>query len=118
MKLKAFDLGGHEAVRKAWKNYFNNKISGVFFLIDSSNTEKFGDSRFELEKILTCKELEGIPIIILGNKIDLRNAVSEEELREKHGLPYTDLPLNEQEIVNGHPIKIYMCSLSKNYGYQ
>ncbi|KAL4505882.1 hypothetical protein ABPG72_013643 [Tetrahymena utriculariae] len=117
MKLKAFDLGGHEAVIKAWKNYYHN-IDGIFFLVDSSNKEKFQDSKEELQKILTCEELKNVPIVFLGNKIDLILAVSEEEIRRQHGLPDKQiLEKIDYEIVNNHPIKIIMCSLSRNLGY-
>ncbi|KAL4480451.1 hypothetical protein ABPG74_020967 [Tetrahymena malaccensis] len=117
MKLKAFDLGGHEAVIKAWKKYYHN-IDGIFFLIDSTNREKFQDSKQELQKILTCEELKNVPLVILGNKIDIPQAVSEEELRQCHDLPDKQiLEKIDYEIVNDHPIKIIMCSLSRNVGY-
>lgn len=85
IRFKAFDLGGHEAVRKTWKNYFAS-IDGIVYLVDSSDSARFEESRTEFNKIISTKELNQVPIIILGNKIDIQGAASEEDLRINFGL--------------------------------
>lgn len=40
VRVTAWDLGGHEAARKTWKNYYP-QVSGIVFLIDSSNPMRF-----------------------------------------------------------------------------
>ena len=37
---------------------------------------------------MAMKELEEVPFVIFGNKIDMKDAVSEEELREVLGLHF------------------------------
>jgi hypothetical protein len=32
----AIDLGGHEAMRKIWKNYFSN-VNGIIYIVDASD---------------------------------------------------------------------------------
>ena len=45
--FKAWDLGGHEAARKTWRNYVSD-VDGIIYLVDSSNTKRFEESRVEL----------------------------------------------------------------------
>ena len=56
------------------------------FLIDCVEMARFADSKKELESILTDEQLANCPILILGNKIDIAGAASEEELLSAFGL--------------------------------
>ena len=49
--FKAWDLGGHEAARKTWRNYVSD-VDGIIYLVDSSNAKRFEESRIELQGIL------------------------------------------------------------------
>ena len=40
IRFKAWDLGGHEAARKTWRNYVSD-VDGIIYLVDSSNTKRF-----------------------------------------------------------------------------
>ena len=42
--FKAWDLGGHEAARKTWRNYVSN-VDGIIYLVDSANPKRFEESR-------------------------------------------------------------------------
>jgi len=44
LKLCTVDLGGHEAVRKVWKDYFP-KIDAIIYLIDVANQKRFKETR-------------------------------------------------------------------------
>ena len=76
VKMSAFDIGGHEAMRKMWREYFP-KIDAIVYLVDSADPERFDESQREFQKILETDELGNIPILILGNKIDKKGSVSE-----------------------------------------
>ncbi|KAL4493408.1 hypothetical protein ABPG72_007416 [Tetrahymena utriculariae] len=117
VRFKAFDLGGHEAVRKTWKNYFAS-IDGIVYLVDSSDRTRFEESRIEFNKIIQTKELEKVPIVILGNKIDIQGAASEDELRINFGLANTSqIGIEKINEIEGRPIELFMCSVSKKIGY-
>ena len=55
-------------------------------MIDAANPTRFKESKEELDYILQTPEIKGIPIAILGNKIDKKDAVQEDVLRLEFGL--------------------------------
>ncbi len=54
------------------------------FLIDACDRERFGESKVELDSLLTDEQLANCPVLILGNKIDRPGAASEDEVRRRH----------------------------------
>ena len=71
--------------------------------------------------MLAIEELSKTPFLVLGNKIDLPTAVSEEELRYHLGLTQTTgkgknlaTSVQQQGI---RPIEVYMCSVVRRMGY-
>eukprot|EP01053_Blabericola_migrator_P006153 Blabericola_migrator_1__6152@NODE_30_length_19081_cov_136_854686_g26_i0_p10_GENE_NODE_30_length_19081_cov_136_854686_g26_i0NODE_30_length_19081_cov_136_854686_g26_i0_p10_ORF_typecomplete_len197_score36_65Arf/PF00025_21/5_2e47SRPRB/PF09439_10/8e17Ras/PF00071_22/9_7e14Roc/PF08477_13/1_4e08Galpha/PF00503_20/24Galpha/PF00503_20/2_5e06Gtr1_RagA/PF04670_12/3_3e06GTP_EFTU/PF00009_27/0_00013MMR_HSR1/PF01926_23/3_2e05FeoB_N/PF02421_18/9_2e05PduVEutP/PF10662_9/0_32RsgA_GTPase/PF03193_16/8_5RsgA_GTPase/PF0 len=86
VKFQTFDLGGHETARRIWKDYYAS-VDGVIFMIDAADQSRFAEAKEELDMLLGAQELSGIPIAVLGNKIDKPTAASEDELRHTIGLP-------------------------------
>lgn len=82
------DMGGHYQTRTLWDQY-SFDVSGVIFLVDSADPSRFEEAKYELDKLLINKRLEGVPFLVLGNKVDSYNAVSEKELREGLGFEFT-----------------------------
>lgn len=72
-------------MRKMWREYFL-KIDAIVYIVDSADSKRFEESKKEFDSIVNSDEIGDIPIIILGNKIDKKEAVSENELREIFGL--------------------------------
>uniref|UniRef100_A0A803PW99 DUF7731 domain-containing protein n=1 Tax=Cannabis sativa TaxID=3483 RepID=A0A803PW99_CANSA len=85
IKFKAFDLGGHQIARRVWKDYYA-KVDAVVYLVDSNDKERFAESKKELDALLSDEALVDVPFLILGNKIDIPYAASEDELRYHLGL--------------------------------
>lgn len=117
VRFKAFDLGGHAAARKIWKNYFPN-LDGIIYMVDAADPKRFEESKKELQMILSATQVANVPILILGNKIDKPGAVPEEEFKIALGLE-TQTSFGTQKIteMSKRPIQVYMCSVESKIGY-
>jgi len=115
IKFKTFDLGGHFAARRLWKDYFVS-VDGVVFLVDSADSDRFGESAQELNDLLTQEELQGVPFLILGNKVDIADAYGEDDLRQQLGLTRTT-GQNSVAPDGVRGIELFMCSVVNKYGF-
>ncbi len=60
--------------------------------------------------LLSCEDLNDVPFLILGNKIDLGRAASEDELRIQLGLHQNTTGKGKSVAVPGiRPMELFMC---------
>jgi GTP-binding protein SAR1 len=117
VNFKAFDLGGHEIARKVWKDYYA-KVDAIVYLVDAADQDRFPESARELNGLLSDDGLSTVPFLVLGNKIDLPYAVSEDILRHQLGLSQYTTGKNKAQLEdNRRPIEVFMCSVAKRMGY-
>ena len=57
-------------------------------MVDAADRDRLPEVKKELDELMSMKELEEVPFVVMGNKIDMKDAVSEEELREYLGLHF------------------------------
>lgn len=113
-----FDLGGHLQARRLWRDYFP-EVSGIVYIIDTTDVNRLEESKRELDALLSMEVLNTVPFLILGNKIDTKNAISEFDLRLHMGLPqgsttgWDPSPLHQ----NVRPLEVFMCSVVMKQGY-
>lgn len=117
MNFEAYDLGGLDFCKKTWKTHFQ-ATHGVVYLVDAADTLRFEESKKELDKLLVAPELAKVPFVILGNKMDKKEAVQEEDLRFALGLAKKGISSTEKiNEIDGRPIEVFMCSLANKTGY-
>ncbi len=117
-RFRTFDLGGHAAARLIWQDYFST-VDGIVYMVDASDPSRFPESREELRQLLESAELATVPLAVLGNKIDIPNAASEDELRSAFGLQ-SHLTYGRQgkRDPNVRPIEVFMCSVVRRMGFR
>ena len=72
----------------------------------------------ELDALMTDDSLADVPILVLGNKIDVPQAASEEELRAYMGLRETYGKSGSGSQTSGRPLEVFMCSVLRGQGFK
>mmetsp|Transcript_436 Transcript_436/g.792 ORF Transcript_436/g.792 Transcript_436/m.792 type:complete len:203 (-) Transcript_436:84-692(-) len=105
-KVIVWDLGGQESLRGIWDKYYPD-ASGVVWVIDSTNPDRFEESRHALEGVLQTPELHGAPLLVLANKHDLQGAAAEDDVRK------LALPAN---VSSAHHVRVVSASALDDQG--
>jgi GTPase SAR1 family protein len=96
--IKLWDLGGQPRFRSMWERYCRG-VHAIVYVVDSADPDNIAVSKTELHDLLAKPALERIPVLVLGNKNDLPEALSVDELIEKLNLK----ALTNREVRAGLP---------------
>ncbi|KAI9024066.1 ADP-ribosylation factor-like protein 8B [Hyaloraphidium curvatum] len=83
--MKLWDLGGQARFRSMWERYCRG-VNAIVFVLDSADLSKVPAARQELQTLLEKPQLNGIPVLVLGNKNDLAGALTADQIIEQLGL--------------------------------
>lgn len=81
VSISCWDLGGQPKFRTMWERYCRD-VDAIVFVVDAADREAAPVANEELHTLLSKSTLEGIPLLILGNKSDLQDKMSVDELIE------------------------------------
>lgn len=95
------------------------QVDAVVYLVDANDRERFPEAKKELDGLLSDESLTNVPFLILGNKIDIPYAASEDELRYHFGLTGVTTGKGNVNLAgtNVRPIEVFMCSIVRKMGY-
>lgn len=68
-----------------WERYCRG-VQAIVFVVDASDHDSVDTARTELQELLMKPSLAGIPLLLLGNKNDLPEALSKQELIDRMDL--------------------------------
>lgn len=65
-----------------WERYCRG-VQAIVFVIDAADADLLEQARNELQSLLQKPSLQGIPLLVLGNKNDIAGALSTGELIDR-----------------------------------
>ncbi|KAM0033700.1 putative small GTP-binding protein [Helianthus debilis subsp. tardiflorus] len=80
-----WDLGGQPRFRSMWERYCR-EVSAIVYVVDATDHDNLSISKGELHDLLSKPALSGIPLLVLGNKIDKAGALSKQALTDQMDL--------------------------------
>ena len=80
--MTVWDVGGQNQLRTLWRHYFDN-IDGLVFVIDSTDYQRLPLSKAELKGIYQHDTMKNVPLVIIANKQDSKEALSVETIVDK-----------------------------------
>ncbi|KAJ2760359.1 ADP-ribosylation factor-like protein 8B [Coemansia sp. BCRC 34490] len=85
MTMKLWDIGGQPRFRSMWERYCRG-VNAIVFVIDAADHAKLDQARAELWSLVEKPALANIPVLVLGNKNDLDEALTVDQLIEAMNL--------------------------------
>eukprot|EP00771_Trimastix_marina_P001700 gnl/Trimastix_PCT/2791.p2 GENE.gnl/Trimastix_PCT/2791~~gnl/Trimastix_PCT/2791.p2 ORF type:complete len:186 (-),score=18.16 gnl/Trimastix_PCT/2791:153-710(-) len=74
-RLYLWDLGGQRSGRGIWRHYFLG-TQALVFVVDVSDSSRFDEAAYELARVVFDAQMQGVPLLVLGNKRDKPEAAA------------------------------------------
>jgi ADP-ribosylation factor-like protein 1 len=79
LSFQVWDLGGQTNIRPYWRCYYAN-TNAIIYVVDSADRERMDLARKELMAMFEEDELKETILLVMANKQDQKNAMSEAEV--------------------------------------
>ncbi|MBE3049833.1 hypothetical protein IMZ48_46515 [Candidatus Bathyarchaeota archaeon] len=83
--LKCWDIGGQPRFRTMWERYCRG-VNAIVFIVDMADPAVLSHAKDELHSLMEERTLRGIPLLVLGNKSDLPQRLTVDELIDELSL--------------------------------
>ncbi|EMR61745.1 hypothetical protein MGN70_009640 [Eutypa lata] len=77
--LRCWDLGGQPRFRPMWERYCRG-VNAIVFIVDIADLNLLPVAKDELHALMRQPSLDAIPLLVLGNKSDLPDKLTVDEL--------------------------------------
>ena len=84
-KLNVWDIGGQEAIRKYWRNYFDD-TDVLIYVVDSADERRLEEAGLELKSLLEEEKLGGVTLLVWANKQDVKGAMPARDIATRLAL--------------------------------
>ncbi|KAL0219013.1 hypothetical protein P9112_004666 [Eukaryota sp. TZLM1-RC] len=81
VSIKLWDIGGQSRFRSQWERYCRG-CNSIVFMVDAADTNTHEEAKEALHELLSRPSLAGIPVLVLGNKNDLKDSLTAPQLVE------------------------------------
>jgi small GTP-binding protein len=115
--LAIWDMPGQRNFRRKWLIGLQDS-NVIVYMIDIANQRRFEESKKEIWNILHNPELNGVPLLILGNKVDLvttPNNQSESQIQKLKEEIFTYFDFNE---IHSRDWEFLFTSVKTNYNIE
>ena len=80
--MKLWDVGGQKRFRTMWERYCRG-VQAIVYVVDAADHDSLDESSALLLELMQRPSVQGIPLLVLGNKNDVPNALNSEDLRDR-----------------------------------
>jgi ADP-ribosylation factor-like protein 8 len=80
VNIKLWDVGGQARFRSMWERYCRN-VNAVVYVVDAADHARIPESASLLKDLMERPSLRNIPLLVLGNKNDLAEALDTRALK-------------------------------------
>ena len=82
VSMKLWDVGGQAGFRSMWEGYCRG-VSAIVYVVDAADAARIEESAGLLHDLMERPTLQNVPLLVLGNKNDLPQALGTNPLREQ-----------------------------------
>jgi small GTP-binding protein len=80
--IKLWDVGGQPRFRSMWERYCRN-VQAIVYVVDAADHKRLEEAARLLRELLQRPNLHIVPLLVLGNKNDLPQALDTAQLKER-----------------------------------
>jgi ADP-ribosylation factor-like protein 3 len=73
-KLNMWDIGGQQAIRHYWNQFFDD-VDVLVYVVDAADKRRLEETGMELQKLLAEERLASASLLVFANKMDLVTAL-------------------------------------------